>query len=74
MRLNSSIYQEVPIYTLEEFVERAPEEMRTEEALNDEHTLMANRINFELIERQRWVYLKTNVNGPLIPALGWNKN
>ncbi|KIP10614.1 hypothetical protein PHLGIDRAFT_18275 [Phlebiopsis gigantea 11061_1 CR5-6] len=45
----ASIYQEVPIYTLEEFVERAPEEMRTD----DEHTLMANRINFELIERQR---------------------
>jgi THO complex subunit 5 len=33
----------------------APEDMRTEEVLADEHKLMLARLNFELTERQRCV-------------------
>jgi len=49
-----SIYQDVPLYTLEEFERLAPEEARTEGVLNDEHQLMLNRLSFELAERQRY--------------------
>ncbi|KAK0206575.1 Fms-interacting protein-domain-containing protein [Desarmillaria ectypa] len=49
----ASIYQDVPLYSLEEFRERAPEEARTEDVLADEHQLMLNRLSFELVERQR---------------------
>ncbi|KAF5369920.1 hypothetical protein D9758_001036 [Tetrapyrgos nigripes] len=49
----ASVYQEVPLYTLEEFVELAPEEARTPDVLADEHQLMLNRLSFELAERQR---------------------
>ena len=50
--LESSIYQDVPLHTLEEFLELAPEELRSQEAEN-EHQLMLNRLSFELSERQR---------------------
>jgi THO complex subunit 5 len=50
----SSIYQDVPLYTIEEFQRLAPEEARTEEVLSDEHQLMLNRLSFELAERQRY--------------------
>ncbi|KAJ3566310.1 hypothetical protein NP233_g7084 [Leucocoprinus birnbaumii] len=49
----ASVYQDVPLYTLEEFKELAPEEFKTEQILDDEHQLMLNRLNFELTERQR---------------------
>jgi THO complex subunit 5 len=50
----SSIYQDVPLYSLEEFKRLAPEEARTEEVLADEHQLMLNQLSFELAERQRY--------------------
>ncbi|KAI0081818.1 hypothetical protein K474DRAFT_1587223 [Panus rudis PR-1116 ss-1] len=49
----ASIFQDVPMYSLEEFIERAPEDARTEEILSNEHALMLSRLNFELQERQR---------------------
>ncbi|KAJ3722937.1 Fms-interacting protein-domain-containing protein [Lentinula raphanica] len=49
----ASVYQDIPLYTLEEFQELAPEEARTTEVLEDEHQLMLNRLSFELAERQR---------------------
>ncbi|KAG5651432.1 hypothetical protein H0H81_008662 [Sphagnurus paluster] len=50
----SSIYQDVPLYSLEEFKLLAPEAARTEDVLSDEHQLMLNRLSFELAERQRY--------------------
>ncbi|KAJ8469551.1 hypothetical protein ONZ51_g8927 [Trametes cubensis] len=49
----ASIYQDIPVHSLEEFQQLAPEEARTEEVLADEHQLMLNRLSFELSERQR---------------------
>ncbi|KAH9482677.1 THO complex subunit 5-like protein [Psilocybe cubensis] len=49
----ASIYQDIPLYTLEEYNLLAPEQSRTEEILADEHQLMLNRLTFELAERQR---------------------
>ncbi|PFH52740.1 hypothetical protein AMATHDRAFT_1791 [Amanita thiersii Skay4041] len=49
----ASIYQDVPLYTLEQFKSLAPEEARTDDVLSDEHQLMLNRLSFELAERQR---------------------
>ncbi|PCH41209.1 hypothetical protein WOLCODRAFT_143449 [Wolfiporia cocos MD-104 SS10] len=49
----ASVYQDIPLYTLEEFIQYAPEEARTEAVLADEHQLMLNRLSFELAERQR---------------------
>lgn len=49
-----SIYQDVPLYSLEEFKELAPEEARNDHVLSDEHQLMLNRLSFELAERQRY--------------------
>ncbi|KAH9899832.1 Fms-interacting protein-domain-containing protein [Cubamyces lactineus] len=49
----ASIYQDIPVHSLEEFKQLAPEEARTEEVLADEHQLMLNRLSFELSERQR---------------------
>jgi THO complex subunit 5 len=51
--LSSSIHQDVPLYSLDEFKRRAPEEARTGGVLSDEHQLMLNRLSFELAERQR---------------------
>ncbi|KAI0375678.1 hypothetical protein BV20DRAFT_932909 [Pilatotrama ljubarskyi] len=49
----ASIHQDIPVHSLEEFTQLAPEEARTEEVLADEHQLMLNRLSFELSERQR---------------------
>lgn len=49
----SSIYQDVPLYSVDEFKRLAPEEARTEQVLSDDHQLMLNRLSFELAERQR---------------------
>jgi hypothetical protein len=50
------VYQDIPLYTLDEFSSHAPVEMRTEDVMVDEHQLMLNRLNLELLERQKWVY------------------
>lgn len=52
-----SVYQDVPLYSLEEYTRLAPEESRTEQILTDEHQLMLNRLAFELTERQRFPFL-----------------
>jgi len=49
----ASVYQDVPLYTLDEFKSLAPEEARTPNVLADDHQLMLNRLSFELAERQR---------------------
>lgn len=54
-RTRSSVYQDVPLYALDEFKKQAPEDNRTEQILADEHQLMLSRLNFELSERQRFV-------------------
>ncbi|KAI0068859.1 hypothetical protein BV25DRAFT_1817775 [Artomyces pyxidatus] len=41
------------MYSVEEFMVRAPAEARTEDVLSNEHQLMLNRLSFELVERQR---------------------
>ncbi|KAE9410529.1 hypothetical protein BT96DRAFT_961916 [Gymnopus androsaceus JB14] len=49
----ASVYQDIPLYGLDEFERLAPEEARTSTVLSDEHQLMLNRLSFELAERQR---------------------
>ncbi|KAI0750839.1 Fms-interacting protein-domain-containing protein [Daedaleopsis nitida] len=49
----ASVYQDIPVHSLEEFMQIAPEEARTEGVLANEHQLMLNRLSFELSERQR---------------------
>lgn len=50
----SSVYQDIQMYSVEQFIELSPPEAHTEEALLDEHQLMLNRLGFELVERQRF--------------------
>ncbi|OCH94065.1 hypothetical protein OBBRIDRAFT_817417 [Obba rivulosa] len=49
----ASVYQDVPLHSLEDFQVLAPEEARSEGVLSNEHQLMLNRLSFELAERQR---------------------
>ncbi|KAH9938620.1 Fms-interacting protein-domain-containing protein [Fomitopsis serialis] len=49
----ASVYQDVPVHSLEEFVELAPGEAKSQIVLSDDHQLMLNRLSFELAERQR---------------------
>ncbi|KAJ7179123.1 Fms-interacting protein-domain-containing protein [Mycena filopes] len=49
----ASVYQDIPLYTLDEFKLLAPPEARTEDVLSDEHQLLLNRLSFEFVERQR---------------------
>ncbi|TBU49574.1 Fms-interacting protein-domain-containing protein [Dichomitus squalens] len=49
----ASVYQDIPVHSLEEFIQLAPEAARTDDVLTDEHQLMLNRLSFELSERQR---------------------
>ena len=65
-----SIYQDIPVHSLEEFQQLAPEEARTEEVLADEHQLMLNRLSFELSERQRYSTPKACVTRQLNPRIG----
>lgn len=51
---SSSVYQDIPLYSLQDFEQMAPEEARTSAVLADEHQLMLNRLSFELAERQRF--------------------
>jgi THO complex subunit 5 len=50
----ASIYQDVPLYSLDQFKELAPPEA----VVDDEHQLMLNRLSFELAERQRLEFKK----------------
>ncbi|KZT74421.1 hypothetical protein DAEQUDRAFT_782111 [Daedalea quercina L-15889] len=50
----ASVYQDIPVHSLEEFVQLAPDEAKAEVVLSDEHQLMLNRLSFELAERQRY--------------------
>ena len=50
----SSVFQDIQMYSVEQFIELSPPEAHTEEALSDEHQLMLNRLGFELVERQRF--------------------
>ena len=52
---HSSVYQDIPMYSVEQFMELAPPEARTEEVMSNDHQLMLNRLGFELVERQRCV-------------------
>ena len=54
LRLVSSVYQDIQMYSVEQFIELSPPEAHTQEALSDEHQLMLNRLGFELVERQRF--------------------
>ncbi|CAE6523114.1 unnamed protein product [Rhizoctonia solani] len=49
----NSIYQEIPLHTMDEFMSIAPEEAKSEEILKDEHQLLLGRLNLELSERTR---------------------
>ncbi|CAE7111872.1 unnamed protein product [Rhizoctonia solani] len=49
----NSIYQEIPLHTIDEFMGIAPEEAKSEEVLKDEHQLLLRRLNLELSERTR---------------------
>ncbi|KAI0320826.1 Fms-interacting protein-domain-containing protein [Amylostereum chailletii] len=51
----ASIYQDIPMYTVEQFVQLAPPEARTDVVMSNDHQLMLNRLGFELAERQRLV-------------------
>lgn len=62
----SSIYQDVPLYSLDEFKKLAPEEARAEHVLSDEHQLMLNRLSFELAERQRFTRFHNHMLSYLI--------
>ncbi|KAJ6599051.1 Fms-interacting protein-domain-containing protein [Mycena vulgaris] len=57
----ASVYQDIPLYTLEEFKLLAPPEARTEEVLSDEHQLLLNRLSFEFVERQRLDKMKKDL-------------
>lgn len=51
----SSIYEDIPLHDLDDFLQLAPPEASTPEVMQDEHQLMLNRLSFELAERQRSV-------------------
>lgn len=65
LHANRSIYQDIPLYSDEEFLEKAPEDMRTDDTMSDEHQLMLNRLNFELAERQRSVQPFISLNASI---------
>ncbi|KAH9966121.1 Fms-interacting protein-domain-containing protein [Russula dissimulans] len=49
----ASVYQDIQLYPLEQFVELSPPDAHSEDVLSDGHQLMLNRLGFELVERQR---------------------
>jgi len=50
----NSIYQNIPLCSVEEFDRDCDlEELRTEEVRADEHQFMLARLKWELVERQR---------------------
>ncbi|KAE8234198.1 hypothetical protein CF326_g768 [Tilletia indica] len=48
-----SVYQDIDMLSEEEFRQTAPEELRTQTVVEDEHQLMNNRLGHELSERKR---------------------
>lgn len=44
------------MHSLDEFVQLAPEEAKSDLVLSNEHQLMLNRLSFELAERQRYCH------------------
>jgi hypothetical protein len=60
--MDSSIYQDVPLYSVHEFEMLAPPEARTDAVLADSHQLMLNRLSFELAERQRFAVLVNHMH------------
>ena len=50
----SSVYQDIQMYSIEQFIELSPSEAHSQDVLSDEHQLMLNRLGFELVERQRF--------------------
>ena len=48
-----SIYQDIPLHSVEEFLKLAPPEMCPPEIMTNDHRLMIQRLSFELAERQR---------------------
>ncbi|KAJ7068290.1 Fms-interacting protein-domain-containing protein [Mycena amicta] len=57
----ATVYQDVPLYSIEDFTVLAPPEARTEAALADEHQLLLNRLSFEFVERQRLDKMKRDL-------------
>ncbi|KAG8834887.1 hypothetical protein FRC17_006632 [Serendipita sp. 399] len=53
-----SIYQDVTLHPLEEFMELAPSDSKTEDTVKDEHQLFLARLSFELAERKRLEEMK----------------
>ncbi|KAN0126978.1 Fms-interacting domain containing protein [Russula decolorans] len=49
----ASVYQDIQMYSIEQFIELSPTEAHSEDVLSDEHQLTLNRLGFELVERQR---------------------
>ncbi|EPQ26921.1 uncharacterized protein PFL1_05556 [Pseudozyma flocculosa PF-1] len=52
-RMFQSIYQDVDLHSEEEFLQIAPEDLKTDEIRNDPHLFMLSRLKFELTERKR---------------------
>ncbi|KAI8927829.1 Fms-interacting protein-domain-containing protein, partial [Entophlyctis helioformis] len=48
-----TIYQDLPLHSVEEFLQLAPPEWTDPSSVQDEHQLMLNRLRFELAERKR---------------------
>jgi len=49
----ASVYQDIQMYSVEQFIELSPPEAHSDDVLANEHQLMLNRLGFELVERQR---------------------
>jgi THO complex subunit 5 len=52
--LRSSVYQDIQMYSVEQFIELSPLEAHSDDVLANDHQLMLNRLGFELVERQRF--------------------
>ena len=53
VRSRSSVYQDIQMYSVEQFIGLSPPEAHSDDVLANEHQLMLNRLGFELVERQR---------------------
>ena len=50
-----TVYEEVPLRPMDEFLAHAPEESRAPAVTEDAHELLVHRLQFELEERRRYV-------------------
>jgi len=48
-----SIYQDIPLHSVDQFLKLAPPGMYSPEIMRNDHQLMIQRLSFELAERQR---------------------